>query len=108
MMNNLFHWHHDVDHGVSSDGLQVNEGHEELDVPDTMEDRTKLLTDMQKDNQQLRLQLARLHQKFVLAQQGSLSMQDSPATPLTPILMAGTPLQQQFLRPSTDARVQVC
>ena len=88
--------------------LQVNEGHEELDVPDTMEDRTKLLTDMQKDNQQLRLQLARLHQKFVLAQQGSLSMQDSPGTPLTPNLMASTPLQQQFLRPSTDARVQVC
>lgn len=58
--------------------LQVNEGYEELDVPDTMEDRTKLLTDMQKDNQQLRLQLARLHQKFLLAQQGSLSMQDSP------------------------------
>jgi hypothetical protein len=37
-----------------------------------------------------------------------LSMQDSPGTPLTPNLMASTPLQQQFLRPSTDARVQVC
>ncbi|CAM6046476.1 unnamed protein product [Sphagnum compactum] len=48
---------------------KVCETQEELSVPDSMEDKTKLLHQMQKENQELRIQLARLQHKFVTAQQ---------------------------------------
>lgn len=87
--------------------LQVCETQEELSVPDSMEDKTKLLHQMQKENQELRIQLARLQHKFVTAQQtaaaspsvitlGSDRTPGSSAPLANPTMVGGNQVQQSL------------
>ncbi|XP_024532544.1 kinesin-like protein KIN-8A [Selaginella moellendorffii] len=46
---------------------------EELEIPESQEEQTKLLLEMQKQNQQLRLQLASLQQKYIALQFSSVT-----------------------------------
>ncbi|KAG0557605.1 hypothetical protein KC19_11G143200 [Ceratodon purpureus] len=70
-----------------------NEAHEESDVPETTEDQSKIMAEMQTANQQLRHQLARLQQKYLAAQQ---SFPSHMATPLrTPSNCEARSIQEQ-------------
>ncbi|KAJ7283123.1 hypothetical protein O6H91_Y346200 [Diphasiastrum complanatum] len=74
---------------------------EDLQIPESQEDQTKLLLQMQKENQQLRFQLANLQQKYLAVQSASIS-----ATPngLDPHLNE-PPSPAQFLSPTPSARL---
>lgn len=54
---------------------------EEFEVPESQIDQAKLLLEVQKENQQLRMQLARLQQKLLANQSQALTCSSSPSCP---------------------------
>ncbi|KAG6553178.1 hypothetical protein Mapa_005237 [Marchantia paleacea] len=78
---NTLHWA-DRAKEIKTKGSEVND---ELQVPEDQDEKTKLLMQIQKENQMLRLQLARLERTF-LANQNSGTPSEIGSTPFTPAM----------------------
>lgn len=63
--------------------LQASDANEEIEVPESEADQAKLLLELQKENRELRMQLARQQQKLLTFQAQTLAANSSP-TPSTP------------------------
>jgi len=66
--------------------VQACIANEEFDVPESQVDQAKLLLEVQKENQQLRMQIGRLQQKVFSVKSQALTSSPSPIppSPLTP------------------------
>ncbi|XP_031405575.1 kinesin-like protein KIN-8A [Punica granatum] len=98
---NTLHWA-DRAKEIRTKTCEANE--ELLEVPETETDQAKLLLELQKENRELRAQLARQQQKLLSLQAQSLAAQSSPTPSSVTSLMTppttGRPNEKRRARPS--------
>ncbi|CAI9113464.1 OLC1v1014070C2 [Oldenlandia corymbosa var. corymbosa] len=67
----------------------------EVQIPDSETDQTKLLLELQKENRELRMQLARQQQKLLTVQAQTLAANSSPTPSTTSSLLSPAPASAQ-------------
>nr|AMS24230.1 kinesin 8-IIa protein [Marsilea vestita] len=102
---NTLHWA-DRAKQIRTKGCDANE---EIQIPESEKDQAKLLLEVQKENQQLRMQLARMQQKLLSVESNAMmTARQSPAMTPPPSSASGFVCRTPLSESRTAARHEEC